>query len=58
MSFLDDLKREPWRFDFFATLRRIERSHPDKPKIGDAAARRDEFVALGWELPVDPAKAD
>ena len=53
MSFLDDLKREPWRFDFFATMRRIERSHPDKPKIGDAAARREEFVALGEEPYLD-----
>ena len=30
-------KRNPGGFDFFAVLRRLERSHPDKPRIGDSA---------------------
>ena len=32
-----DLFAEPWRFDLFATLRKLEREHPDKPRIGDNA---------------------
>lgn len=47
MSFRDDIKAEPWRFDMLAALRRIERSHPDKPRIGDSATRRDDYLSLG-----------
>jgi type VI secretion system protein ImpH len=46
MSFLDDLAAEPWRFDWLATMRRLERAHPGKPRIGDSAARSQEFVTL------------
>jgi type VI secretion system protein ImpH len=46
MSFLDELGKEPWRFDWLATMRRLERSHPEKPRIGDSAARSQDFVAL------------
>ncbi len=49
MSFTRDLLAEPWRFDFFAVLRRLERSHPDRPRIGDSAALRDEYVLLGQD---------
>ena len=47
MTFAVDLAREPWGFDILATLRRIERSFPDKPRIGDSATRADDYVALG-----------
>jgi type VI secretion system protein ImpH len=46
MSFLDQLAAEPWRFDWLMTMRRLERAHPDKPRIGDSAARSQDFVAL------------
>jgi type VI secretion system protein ImpH len=46
VSFLEALAAEPWRFDWLATMRRLEREHPDKPRIGDSAARVQEFVAL------------
>jgi type VI secretion system protein ImpH len=46
VSFLDALAAEPWRFDWLATMRRLEREHPEKPRIGDSAARSQEFVAL------------
>jgi type VI secretion system protein ImpH len=49
MSFLGDLKNEPWRFDFFATLRRLERSHKERPRIGESASLREEYVALGQD---------
>jgi len=45
--FDEELLAEPWRFDFYATLRRFERSFPDKPRIGQSASRRDEFLFLG-----------
>jgi type VI secretion system protein ImpH len=46
MSFLEALAAEPWRFDWLATMRRLEREHPEKPRFGDSAARAQEFVAL------------
>lgn len=47
MSWQADLTAEPWRFDFFTVLRRLERAHPDKPRIGDSNVRREEFALLG-----------
>ena len=41
-SFAEKLQDEPWRYDFYAVMRRLERSFPDKPRIGDVPARRDE----------------
>ena len=49
MSFLRNLEAEPWRFDYFAVLRQLERTFKDRPRIGDSAARRDEFVQLGQD---------
>jgi type VI secretion system protein ImpH len=46
MSFLDGLNAEPWRHDWLATMRRLERTHPDKPRLGDSAALVQEFVKL------------
>ncbi len=51
--FIGRLKAEPWRFDFYAVMRRIERSFPERPRIGDAASRRDEYVALGEQPYLD-----
>jgi type VI secretion system protein ImpH len=53
MTYTADLEREPWRFDFYAVLRRIERSFPDRPRIGDSASRRDEYVVLGEDPYLD-----
>ena len=50
---LDALQREPWRFDFFAVLRHLERSHAGRPRIGDSATRRDDYVALGEDPYLD-----
>ena len=49
MSWSDDLKEQPWRFDFYSVLRRLERSNPGKPRIGDSAALRDEYLKLGQD---------
>jgi type VI secretion system protein ImpH len=46
VSFLRNLEAEPWRFDYFAVLRHLERTAKDRPRIGDSAALREEFVKL------------
>ncbi|WP_407165133.1 type VI secretion system baseplate subunit TssG [Bradyrhizobium sp. ORS 111] len=47
VTLIEQMKAEPWRFDFFDTLRQFERAHPDRPRIGDSAARREEYIDLG-----------
>lgn len=47
MTLPDRFWREPWLYDFFAVLRRLEREHPDQPRIGESAAMREDYVALG-----------
>lgn len=47
--FRDALERAPDGFDLLAVLRRIERSHPEKPRIGDSAARHEDAVTLGQD---------
>ena len=49
MTWIDDLKAEPWRFNFYDVLRKLERQHPDRPRIGDSATRREEYVELGQD---------
>ncbi len=48
-AWLEAIEKEPWRFDFFATLRRLERSHPDKPRIGQNSVLSEEIVAIGQD---------
>lgn len=40
---------EPWRFDFFALMRELERSAPDKPRIGQSAVAAQEIVTPGQD---------
>ena len=47
MSYRDRLLSEPWRHDFFAVMRRLERSFKEQPRIGDSAARREDYALLG-----------
>ena len=49
MSFVRNLEDQPWRFDYFAVLRHLERTSADKPRIGDSATCRDEVVRLGQD---------
>ena len=46
MTFREELALEPWRFDLLATLRRLERESPDKPRLGDAATAHDRLDRL------------
>lgn len=47
MTWLTEIEAEPWRFDWFNVLRRLERCHPDLPRIGMSATRREDFADLG-----------
>jgi type VI secretion system protein ImpH len=49
VPFLRNLETEPWRFDYFTVLRHLERTFADRPRIGDSASRRDEFIELGQD---------
>ncbi len=49
MSDLDDMQAEPWRFDFLGTMRRLERSDPARPRIGDSATTEEDVVRLGQD---------
>ncbi|HEY1942569.1 MAG TPA: type VI secretion system baseplate subunit TssG [Roseiarcus sp.] len=46
MTFRDELIAEPWRFDLLATLRRLERENPEKPRLGDAETLADDYVVV------------
>jgi type VI secretion system protein ImpH len=46
---IDEMKEEPWRFDFFSVMRKLERSYPDQPRISNSAALREEYVELGQD---------
>ena len=48
---------EPWRHDFYQTLRRFEAAHPTLPRLGEAARPADEplRVAQPAELNFAPA---
>jgi type VI secretion system protein ImpH len=49
MTFWDELSSEPWRFDMLATLRRLERENPGKPRLGDARTTAEEFVTISQD---------
>src|ERR1700712_889667 len=49
VKLIDRMSAEPWRYDFYDVLRKLERANPDKPRIGDSAARREEYVDLGQD---------
>ncbi len=54
---LSAMAGEPWTFDFFQALRRIDARQPDKPRLGTARRPADEPVRLGQapELSFAPA---
>jgi type VI secretion system protein ImpH len=43
------LAREPYAFDFFQALRRIECTEPDKPRIGTSKRLKDDSFRLAQE---------
>jgi type VI secretion system protein ImpH len=49
MTDRDRMQAEPWAFDFLGTMRRLERSDPERPRIGENATLADEIVRLGQD---------
>ena len=45
LNFLADLAREPYRYDFYQTLRRLECLYADKPRS------RPVVMHFGWVAP-------
>lgn len=58
MTWEQRITAEPWRYDMLATLRRAEALHPDKPRLGDSANLRDEYIDLGQEPHMNFAAAN
>lgn len=56
-AFERELAEQPFRHDFYATLRRIECLYADKPRIGQAARPADEPVRLGQDASLSFAAA-
>lgn len=56
-AWLERLVAEPYRYDFYQALRRIESAHPHLPRLGEALRPRDEpvRVAQSSELRFAPA---
>lgn len=49
LTFLADVAREPYRYDFYQTLRRLECLYDHKPRWGTALRPVDEPVRLGQD---------
>jgi type VI secretion system protein ImpH len=47
VALLQSLAAEPWRFDFFQALRRIECAYRERPRLGRAQRPAEEAVRLG-----------
>ena len=43
------LAQEPYAFDFFQAVRRMDCQHPDKPRTGESARLADDLVRFGQE---------
>ncbi len=46
---IDAMIADAGSFDFLDACRRLERGTPQKPRIGDSATRREEFVRFGQD---------
>jgi type VI secretion system protein ImpH len=57
LSFLAALAAEPYEYDFYQTLRRLECMNRDKPRWGEALRPADELVRLGQDPDVSFAPA-
>ena len=49
LNFLSAVSREPYRYDFYQTLRRVECLYPARPRWGTALRPVDEPLRLGQE---------
>jgi len=57
VALLDRVAAQPYAFDFFYVLRKLEAARPDKPRLGEAPRPADEPIRLGQEPLLDFAPA-
>ena len=57
VALLERVTARPYAFDFFYVLRRLEATHPHRPRLGVAARPADEPIRLGQEPLLDFAPA-
>lgn len=50
MNTLESMQAEPWQYDFFQALRRLEAENPELPRFGHSLRLADEPVRLGQRL--------
>lgn len=49
LSALQAMQAEPWEFDFFQALRRIQCEHPELPRLGHSRRLADDPLRLGQQ---------
>jgi len=49
VTWLESLREEPWRFDFFQALRRLECLYADRPRWGESLHAQEDPVRLAQE---------
>jgi type VI secretion system protein ImpH len=49
LDVIDALEREPWAFDLFQALRRLEAEHADRPRLGKSRRPGDDAIRLAQE---------
>ena len=50
MNTLQAMQDEPWAYDFFQALRRLEAQYPELPRFGHSLRLADEPVRLGQQI--------
>ena len=46
-ALIDRMVREPWKFDFFSAVRRMENLYSSKPPVGHSARAADDLLRFG-----------
>ncbi len=46
---LEQLRREPYKFEFYQAMRLLECAHPDRPRLGESKRAAEDAVRLGQE---------
>ena len=45
-----NMRKNPFEYDFFQLLRKLQAAHPDKPRIGESVRLQQDFVRLRQEV--------
>ena len=58
VALLNELEREPWRFNFLQTLRELECCFPEHPRVASSAKAADQPIRFGQAASMIFAPAD